>query len=253
MKSPRNLLLLFEMSFLSKIFGSKATVDINGMTDLHCHILPGVDDGVKTLDEATAILAEMEKAGIKKVWFTPHIMEDIPNTPAKLRQRFEELKQAYSGSIELNLASENMIDSLLDERLAAGDVLPLGENENVLLVETSYFNPPMNFDRSIESIKSAGYFPLIAHPERYTYVGDMDEYKRWKDMGCLFQLNLLSLGGHYGPAAKNIATKLLKKGMYDYAGTDLHRAAHFESLQRIQLPTQIADDVKRLLSANDYV
>lgn len=223
------------------------------MTDLHSHILPGVDDGVKTMDEALTILADMEKAGVKNMWLTPHIMEDIPNTTAKLRERFQELKAAYTGPISLNLASENMIDSLLDARLGAADLLPLGQNANVLLVETSYFNPPMNFDKSIESIKSAGYFPLIAHPERYNYVGDLKEYTRWKNMGCLFQLNLLSLGGHYGPAAKSIASKLLKNGMYDYAGTDLHRAAHFEGLQKMQLSSQIADEVMRLLSANDHV
>lgn len=241
------------MSFLSELFSSSVTVDLNGMTDMHSHILPGVDDGVKTMDEAMSILGEMENTGVKKLWLTPHIMEDIPNTTAKLRERFQELQSNYSGSINLNLASENMIDSLLDERLAAGDVLPLGQNSNVLLVETSYFNPPLNFDKSINSVMSAGYFPLVAHPERYNYVSDLKEYKRWKDMGCLFQLNLLSLGGCYGPAAKNIAMKLLKNGMYDCAGTDLHRAAHFESLQKIRLSSKIADEVSSLLSANNNV
>ena len=85
---------------------------LTGRTDWHCHILPGVDDGVKDMETSLKILSEYEAAGITTVWFTPHIMEDIPNTPAMLRQRFEDLKQAYTGGLNLNLASENMMDSL---------------------------------------------------------------------------------------------------------------------------------------------
>ena len=114
-----------------------------GFTDWHSHILPGVDDGVRTVEEALEILRLYEELGVKAVWLTPHIMEDIPNTTAHLRERFAELQATYTGPITLHLAAENMLDNLFEERLEKNDLLPLGENGNHLLVETSYFSPPM--------------------------------------------------------------------------------------------------------------
>ena len=98
---------------------------LKGMTDCHSHLLPGVDDGVETLDESLEILAEMEKLGVKKVWLTPHVMEDIPNKTVALQQKFRELKQSYNGTMELNLAAEYMLDNLFEKRLEKDDLLPL--------------------------------------------------------------------------------------------------------------------------------
>ncbi|MDE7335811.1 MAG: capsular biosynthesis protein, partial [Muribaculaceae bacterium] len=112
------------MSFLSKFFERSKSVSLDGLTDWHSHILPGVDDGVETLEESLEILAGYEELGIRQVWLTPHIMEDLPNTPAKLRARFEQLCQAYSGPLKLHLAAENMIDNLFLQRLEADDLLP---------------------------------------------------------------------------------------------------------------------------------
>lgn len=103
---------------------------------------PDVDDGVQTMDEALQILGEYERLGVKEVWLTPHIMEDMPNTTQHLRARFVELQSAYQGNIALNLASENMLDNLFEERLNKNDLLPIGKAGKHLLVETSYFNPP---------------------------------------------------------------------------------------------------------------
>ena len=94
----------------------------HGFVDWHNHILPGVDDGVQTIDEALQILAEYERLRIKEVWLTPHIMEDIPNTTKHLQERFDELQSAYSGNITLHLASENMLDKLFEERLEQNDM-----------------------------------------------------------------------------------------------------------------------------------
>ena len=99
-----------------------------GFTDWHCHILPGVDDGVQTMDEALEILAEYERLGVREVWLTPHVMEDIPNSTDGLRERFAELQAAYKGKVELNLASENMLDRLFEERLQKDDLLPWGKD-----------------------------------------------------------------------------------------------------------------------------
>lgn len=202
-----------------------------GFTDWHSHILPGVDDGVQTMEEALQILAEYEKLGIKEVWLTPHIMEDIPNTTVGLRQRFAELQETYDGKIALHLASENMLDNLFEERLEKNDLLPLGNDGKHLLVETSYFNPPVGLQNILLRIKAKGYYPVLAHPERYIYMDDTF-YRRLKSLSIRFQLNLPSLAGLYVDEVRKKAERLLKNGMYDLAGTDLHRIGTLECIAR---------------------
>ena len=192
-----------------------------GFTDWHCHILPGVDDGVQTMDETLQILAEYERLGVKEVWLTPHIMEDIPNTTEELKSRFTELKAVYQGSVMLNLASENMLDNLFEERLEKNDLLPIGKDGKHLLVETSYFNPPMGLNNILLRIKAKGYYPILAHPERYLYMNDSD-YQRLKSMNIQFQLNQFSLFGLYGKDVQKRSKALQKLKTYDYIGSDLH-------------------------------
>lgn len=217
------------------------------MTDWHCHILPGVDDGVQDIDESLAILGMYETAGIRNVWLTPHIMEDIPNKTEYLKTRFEELCSAYNGNIKLHLAAENMIDSLFLERLEANDILTIGDT-NTILVETSYYNPPIQFFNKIEQIKSKGFFPLLAHPERYNYIDNISTYRKLKDMGVRFQINLLSLYGYYGPMVKDKALKLLSEGMIDCCGTDLHRREHLGIVLNKKLPEKILHQVQHLVT-----
>lgn len=216
------------------LFSKKTTLlgsgIFQGMTDFHSHILPGVDDGIKTMEDALAVLKCYERLGVKEVWCTPHIMEDLPNTTERLRERFAELCAAYNGSIVLHLAAENMMDSLFMERLSDGDVLPLTEDENHLLVETSYFSGPSNLKEILYAVMSAGYFPVLAHPERYLYM-EMKDYENLHRMGVKFQLNVLSLCGVYGEPQRKKAEALYKKGMYSFIGTDIHSLMGFE--QRI--------------------
>lgn len=160
-----------------------------------------MDDGVQTMDEALEIIRLYEELGVKAVWLTPHIMEDIPNTTAHLRDRFAELQAAYTGGVQLHLAAENMLDNLFGERLEKNDLLPLGENSDHLLVETSYFSPPMGLSNILFRIKAKGYYPVLAHPERYVYMSESD-YRQLIDMGVKFQLNLFSLTGAYGKQQK---------------------------------------------------
>ena len=191
-------------------------------TDCHSHILPGVDDGVQTMEEALEILRLYEELGIKSIWLTPHIMEDMPNTTTHLRERYAELQAAYSGRIKLHLASENMLDNLFEERLEKNDLLPLGESGDHLLVETSYFSPPMGLNNILLRIKAKGYYPILAHPERYVYMNKAD-YQELKGLGVKFQLNLFSSMGLYGKEIQRKSVLLQRNSMYDYTGTDLHQ------------------------------
>jgi tyrosine-protein phosphatase YwqE len=195
---------------------------LQGATDRHCHILYGVDDGAKTLEDALAVLAYDEEIGITEVWCTPHIMEDVPNTTEALKQRFSELQAAYNGPIKLHLAAEYMLDTLFEERFKAGDLLTM--EDDTLLVETSTWNPPADMTGTLRKIQKAGYRPLLAHPERYRYMTEQG-YERLHKMGIHFQLNLGSLVGYYGETAMRKAHELLEKGWYSEIGSDCHRLA----------------------------
>ena len=194
---------------------------LTGFTDHHSHILPGVDDGVKKMEVSLKVLERYEQLGIAEVWCTPHIMEDIPNTTEKLQARFAELCETYQGPIKLHLAAEYMMDALFEERLEQGDLLKLGDEGNQLLVETSYFTPPMDMDKILLRIKQRGLYPMLAHPERYVYM-NKERYTELKDKGIHFQLNLSSLAGAYGSEAKDKALWILKKEYYNLVGSDLH-------------------------------
>lgn len=188
--------------------------------DNHCHILYGLDDGIRTVEDSLEALAFLEKEGVRKVWLTPHTMEDVPNTTAEIQQRFQELLSVYKGKLELAISSEYMIDTLFEERLANRDLLLHGED--LVLVETSTWNPPINLWEVLEKMMKAGYRPLIAHPERYRYM-KKDDYKRLHDMGALMQLNIPSIVGYYGDGPVERAMDLLEKGWYSVVGTDCHR------------------------------
>ena len=200
---------------------------LTGVTDFHSHILPGVDDGVKKMEVSLKVLERYEQLGIAEVWCTPHVMEDIPNTTEALKARFAELCEAYQGPIKLHLAAEYMMDALFEERLGQGDLLPLGVEGNQLLVETSYFTPPMDMDAILKQVKQKGYYPVLAHPERYVYM-DKERYTELKHKDILFQLNLSSLAGAYGSEAKDKALWILKHDYYNLVGSDLHSSRNME-------------------------
>ena len=191
---------------------------MQGFTDWHSHILPGVDDGIPDMPTALQTLAEYERLGVKRVWLTPHIMEDFPNTTDALRQRFGELKEAYKGSIELNLAAENMLDSLFMERLEARDLLPIGKEGN---------------------------YPVLDQPERYSYMNEAD-YKDLRRRGVLFQLNLLSVVGGYGETARGKAEWFLREGMAELAGSDVHRVS--ATLRKLAEAPRQKETLERLLA-----
>ena len=219
----------------------------SGYTDWHSHILPGVEDGVKTIDTSLSILARYEELGVRRVWLTPHIMEDIPNTTESLRQRFDELKSKYTGNIQLSLASENMLDNIFEERLEQNDLLPIGDNGDQLLVETSYYNSPVNFWDILDRIQRKGYYVLLAHPERYRYM-DNDDYERLHEMRVRLQLNVPSLIGFYGQEAKKKSEWLINRGYYDVTGYDIHSARALEFILKGEIGKKSLKQLQALIT-----
>lgn len=202
---------------------SKSLIDsslLKGAVDNHSHILPGLDDGVKEREDSLQILAFLAEQGFSEVWFTPHVMEDVPNTTEGLRAAFDTFCAGYDGPLRLHLAAEYMLDNLFRERLKNKDFLLHGEDR--VLVETSVVAPPLDLEEMLSELMSAGFRPLLAHPERYAYMRPGD-YARFHEKGILFQLNLPSLVGTYGPEAAARAEDLLKRGWYCMAGSDCHR------------------------------
>lgn len=205
--------------------------------DIHCHLLPNVDDGSKSFEESLLLLKRMHFYGIKHVVLTPHIMEGVwENSSVFLNKRFNELNDYLQKSsfneVRLHLAAEYMLDSKFNSLLKQEKLLTL--KDDFLLIEMSYLSPPINLYETIFEIQMAGYKPILAHPERYKFLHNhFEEYHKLKNVGCYFQLNLLSLTNYYGNDVKNTAIKLLKEKLIDFVGSDTHHQRHLNSLEKI--------------------
>lgn len=202
--------------------------------DIHAHLIPGIDDGAKTLDNSVELLLKMGEFGIQNFVATPHVMAGIWNNTSKtiLEGRDmvrNELKKRDLSHIRFDAAAEYMLDEQFRNRLKHKDLLTLGENH--LLVEMSYLNAPVDLFETLFDIQMAGYQPILAHPERYLfYHSKFSMYQKLKTAGCLFQLNLLSLTGYYGNSIRKTAIKLLKGNLIDLVGTDTHHLNHLEAM-----------------------
>lgn len=221
---------------------------LRGSTDIHCHVLPGVDDGSPNIDTTFRLLEFMsEQIGYSKIWFTPHVMQDLQNTPDSLSTVFSTTKEAYDGPIEFNLAAEYMIDEGFKQNIENS---PLRLGKDHLLVETSYMNAPVGLDKILLTVWESGLRPLIAHPERYIYMGKM-EYEHLKEYGFDFQLNIMSLSGYYGSRAKEVAFKLLENDMYNYVGSDLHHLDIYKPMmEKMKLSKKHLDALSELIGNN---
>ena len=231
--------------FLHKKISFAGSGLLQGFKDHHSHILFGVDDGVKTLEESLEILSYAESNGVSQIWCTPHIMEEIKTPTLFLQERFAQLKESYKGNISLHLAAEYMLDTEFERRLENRNLLPL--YDDVILVETSVTIPPYNFIEILHDIMSKGYRPMLAHPERSRYL-TMTDYERLDSMGVHFQLNLPSIVGYYGDTAQKKATQMLKNGWYKVAGSDCHRLRNYQcQMTREVLTPDIAERLQVLL------
>ena len=223
-----------------------------GACDVHCHLLPGVDDGFSTMEKSLHALKKLEERGVKKMVLTPHFMKDYPdNDRASITEKYETYKAeaAKVCGIELHLAAEYMLDARFPEHFKQG-FLTLDKDGNHVLCETSYMMYEHGITEMIYDIMCEDYQPVIAHPERYEYA-NRDNYFRWKDKHYEYQLNLLSLAGAYGGNAVSKAHFLLKEGLYDYVGSDMHGLSNFERfLPEIRLGKKEMEELERLLENN---
>lgn len=219
-------------------------------TDMHSHLLPGIDDGSPDLGTSIGLLKGMMELGYKKFIVTPHIMWDIyRNTPETIHAACHVLKEGISQAgltVSIRPAAEYFVDDHFDELLESNTPL-LTIKDNMVLIEVSFVNIPLGFKEKLFKLQIKGYQPVLAHPERYMYLRDNKEfYDDLKDAGCLFQLNLLSLIRYYGKAPADLADYLIKKNYIDFLGTDLHHLRHLEALHHIGPANDI---IQRLLDS----
>lgn len=209
----------------------------NGFVDIHSHLLPGIDDGAKDVEDSISLISKMYSYGIKNFITTPHVLGNVyPNSSEVIKSKVDllnkVLKEKNFKDIKLTAAAEYMLDEQFVKRLQQDDILTL--KDNYILIEMSYFNAPINLFEMLFEIQLKGYKPILAHPERYSfYHNDFNSFYKLKKSGCVFQLNLLSLTEQYGKGVKNMAQKLLKENMYDFVGTDVHHQNHLKLLKKI--------------------
>lgn len=223
-----------------------------GFIDIHSHILYGLDDGAKTLTDTQMLISGLQDIGFEQFVATPHTTPLVwENTKEGILNRYEKVKSEMQLSEEkLRVASEYLMDDSFLKRLESEKLLTL--KENYVLVEMSYINPPIQLYEIIFQLVSQGYQPVLAHPERYNfYKNDYASFKQLKNAGCLFQMNLLSSTGYYGGSVTEIADHLLKEGMYDFSGSDVHHEKHLKSFQSdIQLKN--IEAFEKLLEKNVF-
>lgn len=205
--------------------------------DMHNHLLPGIDDGLKTIEDTLICLRQYADWGIHRVICTPHVSQDYyPNTADQLLQVAGTVQQAIADAqlpITLTVAAEYLLDEQFDQLLHEDQLLCFGPARYVL-IETGWAAPPQQLDQWLFTMQLKGYTPVLAHPERYRYYqDDPDQLKQLRAQGCLFQLNLMSLVGRYGSRTQRLALDLLDERCISFVGSDLHRPADLPILQTV--------------------
>lgn len=228
------------MSFLSKLFKKEPRLDPIDLsvlgTDVHSHLIPGIDDGAKTMADTLVLLQGFIDLGFKKVITTPHVMSDFyKNTPDTILGGLEKVRAAIKAenmAIEIEAAAEYYLDFHFEELIAKKEVLTFGDN--YVLFELSFMHEPSRIKEAIFDLQTAGYKPILAHVERYPYY-----HQKWevlddfRSRGCLFQLNTNSLSGQYGPQVKKMAEDMIDRGWVNLLGSDCHHYGHIETIQTL--------------------
>lgn len=205
------------------------------LVDFHNHVLPGIDDGSKSMEDSMEMLRNFEALGLKKVIASPHSMADgYINSNEKILKLRDEVRleiKKNNINLEFDAAAEYYMDELFMEKLERKDLLTIGKN--YVLMELSYLSKPNNTSEVIYKMQVSGYGLILAHPERYPYYYEdsFAHYKNFKDRGVFFQINLGSLVGKYGAQAKYTAEKMIDENMVEFVSSDLHTVPQFQMLR----------------------
>ncbi len=199
-------------------------------TDIHCHLVPGVDDGSPDAATSADLIERMQRWGIERIFASPHVTQyTFENTPGTINPAMEQLRgelQRRDNGIFLDHGAEYRIDDLFNSLLSAKQTL-MALPDNYLLIENSFMQEPWNLDELVFDLQVRGYRPVLAHPERYMYYNTKKKrYAELHNAGLKFQINLLSLAKAYGKGECKLAEYLIKEGMVDFIGTDLHNSRH---------------------------
>lgn len=224
--------------------------------DLHSHLIPAIDDGSKNMEESIKILKALEKAGYYKVITTPHVMIDsYRNTREIIMDGLESLRMKAKESglmIEIEAAAEYYFDEGFIRHFSTS--IPLSISGEYILFETSYMAKPLQFDEMLNTIIRAGYTPILAHPERYRYIENLEEeYRQLKERGVYFQVNINSFGGHYGKESQRKAIFLSEHGMIDFLGSDVHHIKQVKTLRSIKNKSEYKKIFKNNLILNNIL
>jgi len=212
----------------------KATVPAL-ITDIHSHLIPGIDDGAQSIEESLTLLRALQELGYTQVITTPHIMFDAyGNTKTSIREGLQILQnvaQKQDIHLQIDAAAEYYLDEGLLPLIQKKDLLLI--DQKYLLFETSYTHRPQQLEEIIFEILAAGYIPLLAHPERYRYIEEISEFQTIKDLGVEFQVNINSFNGYYGSTAQKNALALSQQGLINFLGSDTHNIKQVENLSLV--------------------
>ena len=202
-------------------------------TDIHSHLIPGIDDGAQDLDESLDLVCALQELGFSKIITTPHTMSDFyKNTPeiiVKGRKDVQNALDQLNIDLEFGAASEYYVDFDFQKKIENKEFLTFGLK--YILIEFSFIDAPINIDEIIFNLQLSGYNVVLAHPERYLYYG-LQDYERLTSKGVLLQLNLLSITGYYSREVKKQAEKLINADLVSFVGTDCHNMRHIENLKK---------------------
>ncbi len=219
---------------LFKAKPNQAILDFSRLgVDLHSHLLPGIDDGAPDLETSLNLIQGLQKLGFQRIFTTPHVMSDYyPNTRDLILRKQEEVQEAMEANgmdVAFGAAAEYYLDEHFVRLHQTEPLLTLPGNR--VLIEMSFHRPYPDLHRVIFDLQMKGYLPILAHPERYPYYSQPDDYQNLKALGCSLQLNLLSLTGYYGRPIQAAAKTILGNGLADFLATDLHHDRHLSNLQ----------------------
>jgi protein-tyrosine phosphatase len=205
--------------------------------DLHSHLLPGIDDGVQSIEESLEVIKGFINLGYSKLITTPHIMHDFYKNDADIiLTKLAEVRRAIgeaSLEIEIEAAAEYYLDEYFIEQINSDSKL-LTFGDNYVLFELSFMTKPLTIKKAVFNMQTKGYKPVLAHAERYLYYHDsIKDLQELSNNGVLLQLNLLSLSGYYSKYVKKMSNKLIEQKMISFIGSDCHNANQLIGLAEV--------------------